>query len=75
MLKCQKLEYQQQVEKHLEEHQIYDIFEELMKGLLKEKPPLPKPAAAKAPEKPKVKSDAPDKVQDKPAANAADDKK
>ena len=41
MLKCQKLEYQQQVEKYLEEHQIYDIFEEMMKGLLKEKPADP----------------------------------
>ncbi len=41
MLKSQKLEYQQQVEKYMEEHQIYDIFEELMKGLLKEKPADP----------------------------------
>jgi len=41
MNKTQKLEYQQNIEKYLEEHQVYDLFESLMKGLLKEKPKDP----------------------------------
>ena len=41
MNKTQKLEYQQQIEKYLEEHQVYDMFEYLMKGILKEKPKDP----------------------------------
>ena len=41
MNKTQKLEYQQHIEKYLEEHQVYDLFEHLMKSLLKEKPKDP----------------------------------
>lgn len=41
MDKSQKIEYQQQIEKYLEEHQVYDLFEHLMKILLKEKPKEP----------------------------------
>lgn len=41
MDKPQKLDYQQNIEKYLEEHQIYDMFEYLMKGMLKEKPKDP----------------------------------
>ncbi len=41
MNKSQKLEYQQQIEKYLEEHQVYDLFEYLMKAVVKEKPKDP----------------------------------
>jgi adenylate kinase len=41
MNKTQKLEYQLQIEKYFEENQVYDLFESLMKSLLKEKPKSP----------------------------------
>ena len=41
MNKSQKLEYQQQLEKYMEEHQVYDLLEGLMQSLLKEKPEDP----------------------------------
>jgi len=41
MNKTQKLEYQQQIEKYLEDNQIYDIFESFMKSLIKERPADP----------------------------------
>ena len=41
MNKSQKLEYQQRIEKYLEEHQVYDLFEYMMKAVLKEKPKDP----------------------------------
>ena len=41
MNKSQKLEYQLQIEKYLEEHQVYETFEYLLKGLAKEKPKDP----------------------------------
>ena len=41
MNKSQKLEYQLQIEKYMEENQVYDLFEHLMKDLLKEKPKSP----------------------------------
>ena len=41
MYKQQKLDYQQNIEKYLEENHVYDMFEYLMKGLLKEKPKDP----------------------------------
>lgn len=41
MNKAQKVEYQEGIEKYLEDNQIYDIFEQLMKSLLKERPKDP----------------------------------
>ena len=41
MNKSQKLEYQLQIEKYLEEHQVYETFEYLLKGLAKDKPKDP----------------------------------
>ena len=41
MNKTQKLEYQQELEKYLENKQIYDMFEHLMKSLIKERPENP----------------------------------
>ena len=38
MNKSEKLEYQQQIEKYLEDHQVYDLFGYLVTALLKEKP-------------------------------------
>lgn len=41
MNKSQKIEYQQLIEKYLEDNQVYDLFENLIKMLLKEKPKDP----------------------------------
>jgi hypothetical protein len=38
MNKQKKIEYQEQLEHYLEQHQIYDLFESIMKGLLKKRP-------------------------------------
>jgi len=38
MNKQKKIEYQEQLENYLEQHQIYNLFESIMKGLLKERP-------------------------------------
>lgn len=38
MNKQKKIEYQEQLEAYLERHRIYDLFESIMKGLLKERP-------------------------------------
>eukprot|EP01022_Parablepharisma_sp_SALTPOND_P020172 TRINITY_DN3598_c0_g1_i1.p3 TRINITY_DN3598_c0_g1~~TRINITY_DN3598_c0_g1_i1.p3 ORF type:complete len:529 (+),score=59.77 TRINITY_DN3598_c0_g1_i1:2779-4365(+) len=41
MNKSQKLEYQQRLENYMEEHQVYDLLEGLLRSLLKEKPKDP----------------------------------
>lgn len=38
MNKSLKLDYQERAEKYLEEKQIFDLFQRLMQGLVKEKP-------------------------------------
>lgn len=37
----QKLEYQEGIEEYLENHQVYDFFEHLLKCVIKEKPEDP----------------------------------
>lgn len=41
MLKDKKLEYQQQLEEYLEDQKVYDIFEDMMKSLIMQKPKDP----------------------------------
>lgn len=41
MNKPQKLEYQHKIEKYFEDHKVYDIFENLLKLLVREKPEDP----------------------------------
>ena len=41
MLKDKKLEYQKSLEEYLEENQVYDLFEDMMKSLIIHKPKDP----------------------------------
>ena len=41
MLQDKKLDFQKQLEEYLEEQKVYDIFEDMMKGLIMSKPKDP----------------------------------
>jgi hypothetical protein len=41
MLQDKKLEFQRQLEEYLEEQKVYDIFEDMMKGLIMARPKDP----------------------------------
>ena len=41
MLKDKKLEYQRELEEYLEDQKVYDIFEDMMKSLIMQKPEDP----------------------------------
>ena len=41
MLKDQKLEYQRELEDYLEEHHVYEVFEDMMKSLVMHRPKDP----------------------------------
>jgi hypothetical protein len=41
MLKDKKLEYQKELEEYLEEQKVFEIFEDMMKGLIVQRPADP----------------------------------
>ena len=41
MLQDKKLDFQRQLEEYLEEQKVYDIFDDMMKGLIMNKPKDP----------------------------------
>ncbi len=41
MLKDQKLEYQKDLEDYIEEHKVYEVFEDMMKSLIMHRPKDP----------------------------------
>jgi hypothetical protein len=41
MMQDKKLEFQKQLEEYLEEQKVYDIFEEMMKALIENRPKDP----------------------------------
>lgn len=55
MLKDEKLEYQEDLEKYLEENEVYEVFETMMKSLIIDQPEDPVPFLLDVLEKPQTK--------------------